>query len=440
LLTPPHKKFADVSATLNLIEVDELIDNFIKEHQPGIATVHRLHYHTDNQLSFYSLLVELKEPLRTGCITFINKQYPIQEINSYLFYIVNDYCKKNSVSIVKAKKEYVCPGCLYLGEINLIELKYNSFQCDLCSEKLTTNDPKKEVFFKTFATHNKNGWKCQDCKKFIPQPFDNSTVISCPYYDCCFVGELASLKKMQHPTSKTNPEKPILKELVSEEVSVEQKLIIKQTFQNKITRLKEVIDQQKNNISYISHDYTIPHKLAIYQAFSNLIDEYPEDFTNYLLNNSRSGGFQHKIFQEYIKLLEEKLPFKFRKGKQEYKIETLLDENLSLFEGISIFESVITDKLTIKNETNEFYIGGRKSQIAQPYYIGKLLNIVNGRTKETLIDKVVEYSFSLIKLQDVQPKTPVIITHLRIPPHYQMGGMANINRIRKKIIEKFSKV
>ncbi len=156
----------------------------------------------------------------------------------------------------------------------------------------------------------------------------------------------------------------------------------------------------------------------------------------YLAGNSRSGGFQAKTFQEYIRLLEESLPFTYNKGKKVFLINSLLDDKLNLFSGISVFEEIINDKLVIKNGTTEFYIGGRKGSIAKPYYIGKLLNVVDKNTKQSLMDKVVEYSFLRIKMKDVNLATPVIVTHLRVAPHYQMGGMVYVNRVRKKIKER----
>ena len=86
-------------------------------------------------------------------------------------------------------------------------------------------------------------------------------------------------------------------------------------------------------------------------------------------------GFQCKIFQEYIRLLEETLPFSFKKSKKVYVVESLLDENVSLFDGVSNFEGVINENGVIKNRTMEFYIGGRQGSITRPYYIGKLLSL-----------------------------------------------------------------
>src|SRR5208282_1472945 len=105
-----------------------------------------------------------------------------------------------------------------------------------------------------------------------------------------------------------------------------------------------------------------------------------------------------------------------------YKVESLLDDNIKIFDGISIFTGIVTDKLEVKNGTTEYYIGGRKASYTKPFYIGKLLSIVDSQSSESLMDNVVEYSFSKIKLQNIQPGGEVIVTHLRIPPHYQMGG------------------
>jgi hypothetical protein len=124
------------------------------------------------------------------------------------------------------------------------------------------------------------------------------------------------------------------------------------------------------------------------------------------------------------------------KNRKPVKIDTLMDVNLGIFDEISIFEGFVNEKLVIKNGTKDFYIGGRKGTYAKPYYIGKLLNVIEQETKTPLLSNVREYTFSKIYMQDVKPGTLVTVTHLRVPPHYQMGGMAYVNRVRKKIVER----
>ncbi len=428
----------------NLIEVDTLVGNFLQEHERGIATLHRVYFHNSDSLSVRALVAELQEELRTGCVTFLNKDLPMEEMSAYLFYIVNDFCKKRAVPLVKKKNTYLCPGCLFLGSENFIEMSNNSFKCDECEAQLKlTVDPSRVSFFRTFFRHSKLGYHCSDCKRFIPHPLDNSPMVSCPYFDCCFVGDWSSLNRMHHPSIQSNPEKLILDSasglrdaLVAQEASAQSKIEIEEALQAKTKLLREVIEYQSNNVPYSSSDFTVKHKYLAYQAFDNLLKKYPVEMVNYLLNKSRSGGFQHKVFQEYTMLLEASLPFSFKKNNKFYTVDSLLDENMNLFGGISVFDGVVNERQIVKNNTQEFYIGGRKARIAQPYFIGKLLGVVNKKTKEPIMKHVVEYTFSLIKMKDILPNTEVTVTHLRVPPHYQMGGMVYVNRIRKRIVDR----
>jgi ribosomal protein L37AE/L43A len=439
----------EAARPLNLLDVDSLIEEFLEEHEQGIATLHRIYFKSDSAISLRALKEEVKEELRTGCVTFVNNGSPLDELNDYLFYIVNAFCKKTSKPQQKQKAEYICPGCVFLGKEYSVLFYTKVFQCDECESELKSNssDPKREHFFRIFHRHNKSGYRCPDCERFIPHPLDNSSAVSCPYFDCLFTGNIKELQKMHHPTSKSNPEKLILdvsKEgfcfkdnVASQEIDAQTQLEITEDLQDKVESLKEIIETQSNNTAYSSSDATVKHKQLVYQAISNLLDKFPMEMASYLLSSTDSHmGFQHKIFQEYIRLLEDSLPFMITKNRRLIKIDNLLDDNLCLFDGISTFNGVINDKLVIKNGTTEFYIGGRKATYAKPFYIGKLLNIIRQDTKTPLMQQVKDYSFSRIRMRDIEPGVSVTVTHLRVPPHYQMGGMAYVNRVRKKIVER----
>lgn len=432
---------------LNLVDVDSIVEDFLHKHRSGIASIHQGYFKTNNQISFNALIELLKNELRTGCVTFINKDSSLEDLQSYLFYIVNAFCRKLSSPESKKKSEYICPGCLFLGMATQVSFD-KTFQCDECRGQLKfAIDPKQIVFYKTFAVHNKQGYRCPDCNRFIPHPLENTFTVSCPYFDCCFVGEYKDLRKMHHTTSQTNPEKLVLDvtndghrffkdSIVSKDNNAHVTLEIKEELQNKVKLIREVISGQISHVAYSGSDFTIKHKQFVYEAFDILLQQYPEEMSGYLLNGTRSGGFQHKVFQEYIRLLEESFPFFIKKGNKRYRIDNLLNEHLCIFDGISVFDSIVSDKLDIKNATTEFYIGGRKATYTDPYYIGKLLNVIQMDTKEPIMYLVKEYSFSRIKLHDVKAGTPVVVTHLRIPPHYQMGGMVYVNRVRKKIVDR----
>lgn len=438
--------------TTNLLKIDTLIESFLEKHKQGIVTMHRLYFHSDDELSIRALVAELFEELRTGCVTFLNKEDPVlEELDPYLFYIVNAFCKKRAtLNPVKKKSDYVCPGCLYFKKQNTITLINKTLKCDECEEALKSSiDPKCIAFFRVFFKHSKTGYHCLDCDRFIPHPADNSPIISCPYFDCCFVGSWANLRRMHHPTITSgkmevltldaSPPESVTSfkdQISSDDMLAEDSLILQEELESKIKLIKEVIDYQSNNVPYSSSDFTVKHKLLVYEAFGRLLTQFPTEMIGYLLNQSRSGGFQHKIFQEYIRLLEASLPYNIKKNNKLHKIENLLDENLCLFDGISSFDAIVGTKLDIKNGTEEIYIGGRKASYTKPYYIGKILNILDKKTKKSLLSQMTEYSFSKIKMKDIDPGTEVIVTHLRVPPHYQMGGMVYVNRVRKKIVDR----
>jgi hypothetical protein len=208
--------------------------------------------------------------------------------------------------------------------------------------------------------------------------------------------------------------------------------------QQKIELLHHLIKQEEWRAIYCSYDFTIKHKLLVCQAFYNLSNKFPKEMIDYIMEDSRCGGFQHKIFQEYIRLLEEELPFQFQKRRKTCVVISLLDEQLKLFDGISTFDAVVSNKLEIKNNTKELYLFNRKGNFETKIcYIGKLLSIFDLSSNENIMDKVVEYTFNKIKMKDIDEGTYVRVTHLRIPPHYDMGGMSYVNRIRKNLVKSY---
>jgi hypothetical protein len=430
---------------INLQDIDNLVLTFINNYYKSISHLHNKHFLYSDQLSINAFIEEIKDDLKTGCITFVNKNEELEGLDSYLFYIVNSCCKKLSNIPHKKQIEYICPGCLYFNKISLLYLDNNLLSCDECKENLKEEkDPKKINFYNHFISHSKSGVKCGDCKRFVPKPLNNLDII-CPYLDCCFSGKYTDLSGMHHPNSRVNIEKLSLDKnsffkdsIKSEDSSQLIKLEVKEELESKIYLIKEVIDNQSNSISYTENKSTTIHKLLVYKAFSNILNKYKEDFVNYLLNNSRSGGFQHKIFQEYVRLLENSFPYFYRKGGKNYKITSLLDPKLNIFDGISEFEGIVNDNLIIKNGTKEIYIGGRKSKYILPYYIGKILSIVD-KNNNSLMGNIEEYSFLKIKVKDIKPGNKVFVSHLRVAPHYQMGGMVYVNRIKKKITDRIFK-
>jgi hypothetical protein len=121
-----------------------------------------------------------------------------------------------------------------------------------------------------------------------------------------------------------------------------------------------------------------------------------------------------------------------------FRINSLIDDNLNVFAGISIFDSVINEDKCIKNGTKEHYVGERKGTYNKPFFLGKILDIVDTNKSQSIISDMKDHSFQRIQMI-ISPKgTPVKVSHLMIIPHYQMGGMVYLNRARKQIVDELS--
>jgi hypothetical protein len=193
--------------------------------------------------------------------------------------------------------------------------------------------------------------------------------------------------------------------------------------------LINVIDTQMSMLEYSCTSSTIKIKQCMYAAFKDIAAQYPEDIISYLifLNKNR---LQSKIFQRFIYILEQELPFNIKKSNRTLEIKSLLDPNLHIFSGISEFATTVYNN-NIVNMTSEIY---RSSCGDKPYYIGKLLDIDCNR--KSLLSDIKEYGFSSITMNNTPNNVLVIVKHLRIPPHYQMGGLAYLNKIRRSIVDK----
>lgn len=426
-----------INAVLNItpFDIDNMVEQFIKDNNSNLRIMCSKHY-ANGDIAFASFKKEIVPVLTNACIQFVNANHLSVQLKPYLIAVILNFFKKENIT--KLQTQYVCPGCRYFKEDTILIYKH-IFKCDICAAKLKTAQVQKDInFFSTFATHNRKGFRCPDCTRFIPRSTTNYTTVFCPYYDCCFVGEAQKLEEMRHPIiqSKINIVELDTTNDVAGIIKSDSQLELKEDFKLKLETLKEVTQSQINSLYYNGTDSTLMHKLCMYQAFMNLMNRCPEDMISYLVLLTHNGGMQHRLFQEYVSILENKIPFTFKKGGKMYRVTSLLDDSLHIFDGISIFDATVTDKNSIKNLTSEFYVGGRKGTYAKPYYIGKLLDIIDIEKSCSIIEDVKEYSFSKIKLNKTPIGTNVRVSHLRVPPHYQMGGMAYLNRIRKKIVDK----
>ena len=250
-----------------------------------------------------------------------------------------------------------------------------------------------------------------------------------------------SFKDALSETNRDNASRFKLATTHSEGSPTDTDLLVGQALEEDYRILMDVINMQITALRFGTNESTLKLKTLMYEAFIKIIEKHPEQMIAYLVHQNRNGGMQHKIFQEYANLLEAALPYTYLKGGVPVLVETLLDINLCIFDGMSEFNTDVMDNYEIENKTEEFYIGGRKGSYCKPFYIGKLLDVIDNSNGESLMDKVIEYSFFKIKMDhSVAPGTSTLVKHLRIPPHYQMGGMVYLNRIRRKIVDRVYRI
>jgi hypothetical protein len=420
-------------------------------------------YGENNAVSLASFKEVLRTEIRNAAISYTNSNHQIEQLPRYLVACVRSTADKLSNNDKTKSNVHVCPGCRSLDRYSILEQRAKNFVCRSCEDdSLKEEDPVRKSFFTAFSLQEKKGLRCPDCSRFIPNQNDGDYV-SCPYMDCGFSGEREELEEMRRPVGKGTLEVAILDAPIKSGhdsggssvsmkdtgfrgtnggsatisgASTSSDLAVQQTIQANYETLMGVIDSQMSSLHYHSNQSTLLHKKNMYEAFKIIIAKYPEEMISYLVYTTRGAGIQHKIFQEYVQLMEASLPFSFVKNGKSFTITSLLDPELCIFDGVSEYSTIVTSKHEAINETKERYVGGRKGFYDKPFYIGKLLDVFDSATGDSLMANVTEYSFFRINFdKTVKPGTVIDISHCRIPPHYQMGSLVHLNRIRRKIVD-----
>lgn len=355
---------------------------------------------------------------------------------------------------INFKNKYICPGCNLLNIKTFLEVKNNYFNCHICYEKINNKDCSQNVkiICNIFANHSKEGGKCPSCLGWLPSSLFKDDLGFCPY--CDFSGSAQELIPATHPQSMfmikmfdqenldttslsaNNSWLPTAHYNFNKTNDVEQNLSLKEDFIKHFNVLSKVLKDQNNSLSNKSTDRTLIQKHLMYQAFYNMLHKIPLQMVNYLVHQQVPNGFgiQSKIFQEYCSLIEDYLPIK----NKDVIITDYCDPNLNLYLGISTFSSVLEKDFSIKNKTNEVYIGGKKLINYGPCFLGRLVSIADSSGKD-VTSYVKEYSFSNIKLfnnNQVLPGEVMTVKHFRIASHYEMGPLVFLQKIRKDITTK----
>jgi hypothetical protein len=418
---------------VNDFYIKSFINDFVDSNN---VEIEKLCLHMLENSSSVSLLAT-KEVIRLGlyqaCYTFVNKQYDRNVINTYLFGSIKNILK--NIQNKDKQNIYICPGCKYLSRVQVLRFIGGKLVCESCSNSLEhIKNQWEELLYKSFMEHSLQGYQCPLCTLFIPS--SKSDNIKCPYPDCIFIGYRKDLKLMRHPLIKANINMSgKVYNYINTKANNSDFLI--DDFDKYYKILNDTIDEQISLIHYKSHSSTFKIKICMYKAIKNTLEKYPTDMISYLILMNKITNMQNYIFQEFVDLLSLHIPFSFKKSNKLITISSLLDQQLGIFDGISNFNATIQKNNEIPNLTNEIYVGGRKGSYCRPFYIGKILDITDIDTGTSLMPLVEKYSFTKIKMKnEAQPGTDVVVSHMRIYPHYQMGGLAHLNKIRRLMVDK----
>lgn len=423
-----------------------------------------------------------KETLLRGLNTFIFKSQHWRtgrDINTYLLTCIKRLADQIFWDQSSAKRAnlLICPACRELGTKAWLNSEAKHWRCPVCTielDRLTDTIKNKKItgsdlaaarsrmqLHKSFALHSRRGYRCGEpsCNRFIPETLNGKFGIQCPYPDCDFFGNVEDLHDMSHPSALTHRQMISLNAplkngssnggsatanqismqdmLKGDEISPDEKIAIKQSFKNEYSVLMTIIDQQIAGVKRTNSNGTKIQKLLMYEAFKSMCQKNPEDMVSYLvhLKQSTDVPIQVRIFQEYIELLENALPFTIEKRGEKIDIISVSDPYLGLFTGLSVFDAVVKDNGSIPNNTIETYTGSRMYKMFGPCFIGKLIDVVDKATGESVLSKIKSYSFVQIE-SSLPPGTNLTVSHYRIPAHYEMGNLVFLQRIRRHLVDK----
>lgn len=419
-----------------------------------------------------SVSIELKNALKTF---LLKKKYWLngRNINPYLLKTISFVSKKVNYDNILSKVNLpICPACKSKGKREFLiqedkSYRYQLWRCQYCTEELErltfeiqneTDNQKllnlqlQKRLRSAFSLHSRKGFKCLDCSRFIPLSLNTEFGISCPYNDCGYIGQIEELTQTSHPV-RVSSRKYIslnqnafkfadgnitLQDRLKNESVTEAQININENYITEYEVLLQVIEEQIQQIKRINSQSTIIQKLLMYEAYKNMISLYTEEMVSYLVHRKQHTDFpiQSRIFQEYVKLIINYLPFTIKKKGEDIDILSLIDPNLSLFLGESRFDSYVDNNNSIPNKTKETYIGGRKNKNYGSCFIGWLIDVIDLKTNNSILDKVVRYGFvNIIMDNSIEKKLPVQVVHYRIPSHYEMDSLVYLQKIRRQIVD-----
>lgn len=417
-------------------------------------------YSSPDQLDFSSFKEESKIVIKKSLETFFLKKKhwekddaSSKDVLSYIIGAISNHAKaiRNSIDSQARYAILICPLCKLDNRKEILVKEDKLWKCDHCwKEWESAKVLSEKVLFDSFKLHSRSGFKCPECNRFLPASAIGDT-LSCLYSDCLFMGHKKDLEPMAHPSflgtrnllyisnQKDEDDKSDFDIVDSGAYSDAYACVcVSEQLKAEHTMISDIISEKISLLKRTNRESTLNQKILMHQAFKQMLDECPEDMIPYLVRLKKKFDIplQPRIFQKYIKLIENNLPISFIRANKKIDIIDLLDPNLSLFLGESEFESVVDVNLMARNNTKEEYVGRTTFKNYGPCFLGKILE-VNDEKGNSILDKIKWHSFNQIHFDNsVSPGTKIFVKHYRIPSHYENKSMIFLQSVRRDLVDK----
>ena len=448
--------------------VVELMDHF----SGRIHSLSTYVYGSERGIALAAFKEYAAQTLRKGVCTFLFKSQHWRSGRSIGPYISTCLSKladglRSDIDFVKKVSIPICPACKTLEQREFLVHEGRLMRCPTCTkesarlEAIKERSSREEFEYrirKVFSLHSRKGHRCPGCERFIPESFvkasDNGRV-SCPYDNCDWFGIESELEPMAHPlaqssgltvsmnapmiskTSGSTSETEMGDMFDANEVNPDIRMEQAEKYFKELKIAKTVLDAQKSRLERLPRSKVIK-KYLMYQAFENLLDQDPAGMISYLIHGKSLGErpIQSLIFQRYVQLIENCLPFNIIDEGENVEVYSLLDQSLNLFLGMSEYTAYVRESGFVSNNTHEIFVGAKCNG---PCFIGWLCDVTDENNK-SILSEVEYYTFSSIKMKDTVPQNTLVkVVHFRIPPHYEMYSLVNLQRVRRKVVDSIYK-
>lgn len=468
-LDNPIKLIDERASMLTPDDVDWLVAELMNHYSGRIHSLSNYVYGSEQGVALEAFKEWSRKTLENGVETYLFKsQYWRQKERSIGPYLASCLTKlgdslKSDSDFVKRTSVPICPACKALGEKEWLTYEGKLLRCPTCTkeyerlEEIDNRTSKEEYEYrirKVFSLHSRKGRRCPSCNRFIPESFVRTSAtgrVSCPYDDCSWFGIEPELEPMAHPlgqsTGMTISMNAPAKHHAHDteigdffdacEITPDLRLEHQEKYAKELEIVRKVLSTQKLRLERQPMKKVLK-KYLMYEAFQKLLEEDPEGMIGYLIHGKSLGErpIQSLIFQRYARMVENRLPFTVVADGDEKEVFSLVDADLNLFLGMSEFTALVRESGFISNNTHEVFDGAK---CKGPCFIGLLCDITDENGK-SLLSEVEYYTFSSIKMKNTVPEnTMVRVVHFRIPPHYEMHSMVNLQRVRKRVVESINK-